>query len=453
MQWIHHPSEVWHAASLQLSSNRSFAKSSGSAEVADVPAAAGALLTRLGFGLAGAEPGHGEVPHAGLMLDFAARMTDVFEIASPDAPGLQFLAGMTSASRHLTSPGATGPLSVGGCGASFRSAFFACIGEAIERTAQCRPAHAIATQSFPSALERQSDGFKEVVALLGPRLGADAEIAWLQARNLTTGAETLVPAELCIRSADLETVAPATSLSLGCACAPTLEQAMLAGILEWVERDATALWWLAGHSPRHIALETLEEAGVLSTIVQLRQGQATRRSWLLDITADLGIPCVASVSFDLGGRGFVHGSAARLKLADAARAAFVEMCQMEVACHLIAAKGGAGSPRLSAAERRHQQRFEAITAEALPILRPLLAPATTITAEPRPTGLHAVVEELGRSGFECLAVDLTLPELGMPVVKMIAPGLQPMPSSVRSPRLRQAIAMNEDYRPSDIPLF
>ena len=262
-----------------------------------------------------------------------------------------------------------------------------------------------------------------------------------------------MPADLCLVRPRAQ--APlSTSSSLGCASGPTDEQAMAWALLELIERDAAALWWLAARPPRVVAMETLEEAGVLALMQEVRRGTATRKSWCLDITSDLGIPCVVALSFLAEGGGFAHGIAARLTPGAAAAAAFLEMCQMEVAYHLVAMKlAASGEEKLSPADRRHKLRFESLDPERHPILLPLRGPAANPLAGTVVDELSILVEKLKSKGFECLAVDLTRPEIGVPVFKLFVPGLQPMPSQVRTKRLRGMLESRPNTSPINIPLF
>jgi len=71
---------------------------------------------------------------------------------------------------------------------------------------------------------------------------------------------------------------------------------------------------------------------------RLRRNLSTRRTWLLDITTDIAVPCVAAVSCRADGFGVAFGLAARPTLAAAARSAILEMCQIELAYAVIEAK-------------------------------------------------------------------------------------------------------------------
>lgn len=427
---------------------------SGAAAVLDAATNPGvALLVRLGFLQDGAADASG---HRVKLLRFAARMADVFEIAAPDAPGLVFVAGMTRPSLHRSRPLRDETLSAGGRGIRFGDAFVACVGEAIERVAQYQAEDdRLERRSVAAGLAGYSSGSAEaMLELLEDRAGApDAEIDWLPAQNLARGGAVLAPADLCL----FRPAAPAvlsTNPSIGCASGATCEDAILSGLLELIERDAAALWWHAGRPARAIAMETLEQAGVLALLQNLRQGRTTRRSWFLDITSDLGVPCVAAVSFLAEGGGFAHGIAARPTLGAAAAVAMYEMCQMEVAYHLIALKlATSGEEKLSPADRRHRQRFASIDPDRHPFLLPRLGPSLSPLADQPADDLRALAQGLETKGFECFAVDLTRPEIGVPVFKVLVPGLQPLPSDVRSKRLQQAASLVENPCQTDVPLF
>jgi hypothetical protein len=119
----------------------------------DVQAGLG-LLDKLGFSPVDAV--NSVDHHARLaFLRFAGRMSDVFEIVAPDAPGLRFVGGMTRPSLHLPQPLLDRPLSAGGRGRTFADAFMSCIGEAIERTSQYQTEtiHLRPVRSTPASLD------------------------------------------------------------------------------------------------------------------------------------------------------------------------------------------------------------------------------------------------------------------------------------------------------------
>src|SRR5579864_5917381 len=76
--------------------------------------------------------------------------------------------------------------------------------------------------------------------------------------------------------------------SNGCAAGNTLQEAIVQGFLELVERDAYAIWWYNRLQREELDLGQLDDTYVQDLRRQLAdQG---RKLWVLDITSDLGIP-------------------------------------------------------------------------------------------------------------------------------------------------------------------
>ena len=176
----------------------------------------------------------------------------------------------------------------------------------------------------------------------------------------------------------------------------TIEAATMSALLEVIERDAAALWWVGGRPPRPISLETGAAAGAEVFLQQLRGAAATRYSRLLDITTDVGVPTVAAISLAADGAGFACGLAAGLTVGSAIRSAIVEMCQMELSHRVIAAKRRQrGDAALNAHDLEHLKRGRAVDADN-PLIQPKGPPNDW-----RPTGDRSAQLErhvsLGRS--------------------------------------------------------
>ena len=82
--------------------------------------------------------------------------------------------------------------------------------------------------------------------------------------------------------------------SNGCAAGNTLEEAMVQGFLELVERDAYAIWWYNRVQRPELDLGQFDDSFVRDLQNQL--AQAGRRLWVLDVTSDLGIPTFVAVT-------------------------------------------------------------------------------------------------------------------------------------------------------------
>jgi ribosomal protein S12 methylthiotransferase accessory factor len=241
--------------------------------------------------------------------------------------------------------------------------------------------------------------------------------------------------------------------SLGCAAGPTLDHAALRALEELIERDALALWWRGGRRGLAIPLESPAASRAASMIGRLRRDRSDRRrSWLLDITTENGVPVVAALSCAPDGFGVCGGFAARANgLADAAVAAVLELAQMELAYALAAAKARErGEAALNPQDRAHLRRHVGIDAGRAVLLHPALPPGPRPPTLPPPASeaatpaeaLSALVRRLEALGQAPLRLDLTRPEVCVPVVRMLSPGLEKESGSGMGARLRRAIAEN-----------
>jgi ribosomal protein S12 methylthiotransferase accessory factor len=272
----------------------------------------------------------------------------------------------------------------------------------------------------------------------------DARLSWHRATRLSDGCEVLLPADLCLRrpSAHQE-VKPPFPLSTGSAAGRSWDAAALHGMLELIERDAASLWWEGGS--RGKSIPPGDEAGIMAEtlLAQLRQGASARRSWLLDITTDIGVPCVAGISCMADGFGFAFGLAARPTLKAAARSAVLEMCQGELAHAVVEAKlRERGEAALNARDQIHRQRATLLNVDRCLLLQPAPERAEHLAidaTDPRAV-LRLIVDRLAQLGIEAFGLDLTRPHLAVPAARVIAPGLQPLPSEIITPRLADMIA-------------
>lgn len=381
-----------------------------------------------------AVPGIAEERRA-LLLRAAAGFARVFRLSSEAAPGLNFF-GAEAAPDAIAAERGLPIVGVAGSGDSVLEAFEACIAEGIERLSM------VETEADRSA--RQSAPL-EVAGWLQPLLCAEeAHCNWLTARRIGDGAAVLVPADLCLhRAHGQRAFDPHRPLSIGCAAGATAESATLAAILELIERDAVALWWRGGQRGRPVALEERTMSEAAASLARLRRGRRTRRTWLLDITTDLGIPVVAAVSFAPDGHGFCLGTAARPDMPQAAGAALKEMAQGELAIEVIEARRRRGGERaLTSIDERQLRRFSGIHAGRCVLVHPA-APARSTLDLPNngpAEALRGVLDRLGSHGLDGLTLDLTRPRFGVPVVRVFCPGLECEPSRLIGPRLAKAMA-------------
>jgi ribosomal protein S12 methylthiotransferase accessory factor len=394
------------------------------------------------------------------LLMAASRFTRVFELAAPDAPGLvSFGAQFDPAIADPLHEGSP-MVGVSGVGVSLQEAFQGCIGEGIEYLSQlqCRSDVLVGAdvEHVVAALGPHAAALGPHAAALGPparQLIADllercarpnSKFSWQRATRSSDGCDVFLPADICVRRPlSQRDFPPPFPMSVGSAAGPSRDAAALHGLLELIERDAAGLWWRGGRFGRSIPPR--HEASVMAEdlLRRLRQeASGRRRNWLLDITTDIGVPCVAALSCRTDGTGFAFGLSARPQLEAAARAAITEMCQIELADAVIATKRSErGDAALNAQDRTHLRRAM-INADQCSLLQPVAGPVShlAIGATEASVIYMLIVERLKRLGIETYSIDLTRQQFAVPVMRVIAPGLQLEPSEIVTARLRDAIA-------------
>jgi ribosomal protein S12 methylthiotransferase accessory factor len=404
------------------------------------------LLQALGYATATALPAaDAETLHRALLLKAASRFARVFELAAPDAPGLVSFGAEFDPS--LADPLHAGHPMVGvsGVGLSLQDAFQGCIGEGIEYLSQLQTGDdMLELDPGDPAAEFGPQAREFLAAFSAHRLHPDAKLSRHRATRLTDGREVLLPADLCLRRPlDRQEVKPPFPLSAGSAAGRSWDAAALHGLLELIERDAASLWWQGGKRGQSIPPQDEANIAAEALLLQLRQGILARRSWLLDITTDIGVPCVAAVSCMADGFGFAFGLAARPTLKVAARAAVLEMCQGELAHLVVEAKlRERGEAALNVRDRIHRRRATMLNADRCLLLQPGPERSRHLAIGTTDPGavLRLIVDRLAQLGIEAFGLDLTRPHLAVPAARVIAPGLQPLPSEIITPRLTDMIA-------------
>jgi ribosomal protein S12 methylthiotransferase accessory factor len=377
------------------------------------------------------------------MLRAAARFRRLFLLPVPDAPGLVFFGGEADPAALGRQPEGLPTASLAGSGLSPQKAFESCVGEGIEYLSQFVQADDPIERGPFTAYGVSSDTqVREFISGLLAYAGieADRPMAWVPSRRLADGARMWFPLDICYRRHVTEQdFKPPLKLSSGCAAGVTREEATLRALLELIERDAVALWWRGGRRGRAVAPESEAASGAAELLAQARQGHGHRTSWLLDITTDVEIPVIAAISTGSDGYGFAVGFGARLTVADAARAAVFELCQVELGLHVVAAKRReSGDEAMNESDRRQLRRGTFDTRKCA-----LLQPQTGDFAEPSTapaSSLQHVLDRLQARDIAVYAIDLTRPQFLVPVVRVLAPGLQLEPCEIVGARLTGVIA-------------
>ncbi len=237
---------------------------------------------------------------------------------------------------------------------------------------------------------------------------------WVEATSPDRTDGALVPAAFAyIGYAETgDEIAPAIGDSSGCAAGATRDEAIVGAFLELVERDALSIWWYGRH--RRPAFGSVAFAGAESLLASL--GSRRRGFHLLDLTTDFGIPVCAAVSAEPGGRLVAVGAAAHFDPDRAALGALTEMLQTELSLGLRAREplddGDAFGFWI-----RH------VSLGTMPHLFP--SAQVSSPARPEfPVDVAGCIRLCREAGLRILVIDLTRPELGIPVVRVVVPGLR-----------------------------
>jgi oxazoline/thiazoline synthase len=257
------------------------------------------------------------------------------------------------------------------------------------------------------------------------RFDASQAIDWIPVGSLISGETRWAPAAYCYyghgtsRADGYRGEPYCVADSNGCAAGNTLEEAILQGLLELIERDACGLAWYTRARRPEIDLDRFDGqpfAPVLEAFAA--RGRALH---VLDLRTDTEVPVALAVAFNRD-----DGLATRFALGChldpriAVSRALSELAQLEVegSAAEAADAGAAGEP--FASPSIHDQPH------LLPADQPALAAAELPDRTRASIGdeLQWCCGVLSRLGHDVLILDQTRPEVGFPTVRVIVPGLR-----------------------------
>jgi oxazoline/thiazoline synthase len=215
--------------------------------------------------------------------------------------------------------------------------------------------------------------------------------------------------------------------SNGCAAGNTLAEAIVQGFLELIERDAYAIWWYNRVQRPQVDLGALDDSYIRDLKSLL--AETGRRVWVLDVTNDLGVPSFVTMAhWTETGQEFIDfGSGAHFDARIAVLRAMTELNQF-LSIGLMGMR--------DARPERQAPNHGPHEAPAPFRLRdhPYLIPAETAAVRPDfalkfgafdvREQVAACVDVARRAGLDFLVLDQTRPDIEVPVVRVIVPGLR-----------------------------
>ncbi|MFO1056330.1 MAG: YcaO-like family protein [Dongiaceae bacterium] len=266
----------------------------------------------------------------------------------------------------------------------------------------------------------------------GRRLPAGREIAWIGGTILADSSPVLVPFEMVHLDLTLPRRSDAGYFvqgSNGLASGNHAIEAICAGLCELIERDAFSLWLCRGsveRARRRIDLATVDDADCADLIALLSGREMSVAVW--DATTEIGVPTFLcrireTTRNDRSRLGAFWGSGCHPAPGIALARAITESAQTR-----LTFVAGARDDLRPVDYREDPARALLDHLQDLWDARqgPRSFSEVPSLATPTLAGDLAVLNaRLLRSGFpEVIVVDLTRPELGIPVCRVIVPGLE-----------------------------
>ena len=215
----------------------------------------------------------------------------------------------------------------------------------------------------------------------------------------------------------------------GSAAGNTLEEAILQGFMELVERDSVAIWWYNRLSRPQVDLNSFAEPYFQDLIDFYRAMH--RDLWVLDITSDLQIPTFAAISrrVDRETEDILLGFGAHFDPRLAVQRALTEVNQILPA--VLSANADGTTQYATSADPPVLAWWKTATLAN----QPYLAPAANLisrTAADYPSVQHDDLladiqygqQIVAQRGMDLLVLDQTRPDIGLRVVKVVVPGLR-----------------------------
>jgi ribosomal protein S12 methylthiotransferase accessory factor len=275
----------------------------------------------------------------------------------------------------------------------------------------------------PARLPRSAD------AAIDPR---DAEFMWVEGLDLFTGAPRWVPLDIVTADYTVGGVAngPLQSTTSGLAAGNHLLEALCHALCEAIERDALALWRLLPDSVQDATALNLETADARLRVSLLdRFAAAGVELRAFDVTSDIGVPSVLCLAAEQGdndeiqpelGTGCHPDPVVALARA-AAEAAQARLTRIAGARDDLLPESYE-PPRRAVRARAAREWLRAIpqAVSGRSCSSFSACAGTTLRAD-----IDAILARLAAAGLgEAVWVNLTDPEISLPVVRVVVPGLE-----------------------------
>ena len=252
--------------------------------------------------------------------------------------------------------------------------------------------------------------YRDAAAFIPEWLGEDDDIEWCPVRSLTTGAERLVPASYLFHGYPHSNGIFALADSNGVAAGPSLPFCVRNGLYELIQRDAAAIWHYGQLKKRRVDFHSFDVPRFER--IEAVHRRLGRTLWVLDIRSDLLLYSFVAISQDISSGNIIQGFGTHHNPCQAVERALDECCQM--------------LPNVVDPETRHPRTGGGMMLQQhhLPDNEEPLLSANDYPAAPPVITLKALVDLLAAKDIEVLVHDVTRPDLGLHVARVMASGLR-----------------------------
>ena len=234
----------------------------------------------------------------------------------------------------------------------------------------------------------------------------DETIQWVENWSLSHNEIVYLPLTACQAQTGFDQEKFGRWHSNGCSAGNCLEEAILQGLFELIERDATSIWWYNKINFPAFDLTLLKP----SDFERFNESLHVHYDyWVLDLTNDVGVPVMGAIAQHRVSGGFVMGFGAHLKPVLAAQRALSELCQ------------------LIPIRDQHSAPFDFDKMEEESYLFPCLEKSTTEYLECNShilkDNIEKIVHRLLTLDLETLVFDYSKSDTPLSTVKVTVPGL------------------------------
>lgn len=236
-------------------------------------------------------------------------------------------------------------------------------------------------------------------------------IFWTYTWSLIKQKKFLIPLSYCYSNTPLPDKEMVPFNPNGHVAGNSIEEAILQGLFELIERDAVGIWWYNRLCKNKIDISSFKDPYFID--VHKHYNQHDWDFWVLDLTTDLNIPVAVSVGYSEKYQGFIIGMGCHLDFRLAVQRAITEMHQVF-------------NPA-----KMNKPLWTTDTFENSTFLFPKNS-STTITWDKYPTPKTSYIKEdleycltiLKSKNLDCFIIDYTRPDVQLSTVKVIVPTLR-----------------------------